>query len=249
METLAASSEELGTRRAGRRLLRPGAPARAVGPPVDARSRAGRPGPPAARGDGAGRLHAVRGRRRPTQGELEIGVQRAALARETPGCPRSRTAARGSSSSSSARRSRPGCAAGGAASGARGLLPASSAGRRSTTAAKRQFPGAAVHPAPLALAPADHRGRAGVRLPGQLDPRADLRRRGRATASCSTPATPDAEGTLGGLVEAAGGSTSTSARPWRWASSARTTRSAPSTIRENANERRFLPARPATAAC
>ena len=50
-----------GQRRAGRLLLRPGRAAREVGRPLDAVDRAGRGRPPAARSDGPGGLHAVRG--------------------------------------------------------------------------------------------------------------------------------------------------------------------------------------------
>ena len=65
---------------------------------------------------------------------------------------------------------------------------------------------AAVHHAALALAPADHGGLAGVRLSGQLDPRAHLRRRPSATASCSTRAPPTPRARWAGWSRPAGGS-------------------------------------------
>ena len=55
--------------------------------------------------------------------------------------------------------------------------------------------------APLVCTSAHHGGVAGVRLPGQLDPRADLRRPGVGYGVLLYTGTSDAEGTLGGLIQ------------------------------------------------
>jgi len=59
----------------------------------------------------------------------------------------------------------------------------------------------AIHRAPLAVASVAHGSRAGVRLSGQFDPRARVCRGGRLR-HLALHGLPDAEGTLGGLVEA-----------------------------------------------
>ena len=176
------------------------------------------------------------------EGELEMGVRRAALAREITWLPAVENRGEGHLPPVQARPTieawlqRPEVL-----QRALALKAGFECWQDEHQGSKREVPWPALHHAALVLAPADHGGRPGVRLPGQFDPRADLRLAGLpATASCSTRLRPTPKGRWAGWSRSAGGFTSTSARRWKWASCAPTTRCVPSTSRQNPHERRFL---------
>ncbi len=167
--------------------------------------RGGRPAPPPARGARARRFHALRGGDARHQRRVR-DRRRARAARDRAGVvPRRREPWRGDVRAASRGR---GAGAGSSAAG--GQAAARRARRRARplgggpqeqAPVPRRALRAAAHP----LAPPDPVARDALRLPGELDPRAHLRRSRppSASASCSTPASPDAEGTLGGLVQQA----------------------------------------------
>ncbi len=166
-----------------------GAARDALGRAVDAARRAGRARPPAARGDGARRLHALRGRRCPTStGSCDSTSGGAALARETDLAAGRREPGRGGLPRSSSRRrstrgsARPAVKARGRAA----LAPASTAGGRTHDRSQAAVPRAALRPAALAVAPADHRASRSSAATRPARSASGSTPGRRATGSCST---------------------------------------------------------------
>ena len=112
----------------------------------------------------------------------------------------------------------------------------------SRSSCERPFPGGPVRAAAHALAPPDPVARHALRLSGELDPRAHLRgRRGGRFGILLYTGSPDAEGTLGGLVQQARHiEEHLAVRRCGWQRSARTIRSAPSTRPGKSMEERWL---------
>ena len=243
-ETLIARQGGDRQRQARRRLLRPLARREPHwDQALDGSRRAGRPGPSAPRGGRPGRASpASRPSSPDIEGELEMGVTPGAAGPRVDLAPGRREPGRGGLPPvQAARRSTPGWS-----------RPAVEAPRASSSMAgfecwkqdheqePAQVPRPALPHAPLALAPADHGGLARVRLPGQLDPRAGSTPGAPATASCSTPARRTPRARWAAWSRRGGRSPATSRRRSTWAGSAPTTRSVPSTTRENQHECRFL---------